>query len=267
MHALSLHHLTLLDATTEELVKIASELGCAHVCLFTTQPADGVGIRMVRDEDVDALRRKMDATNISVCGISSFPMLPNIDWARYEAGLERGARLGARVANIRIVDTDESRATDNFAKFGQLCRRAGIRPCIEFTGFHNINAVPQALRIIEQTGCGALTLDPLHIVRTGTPWETIVRLDPNLIGYVQICDGPLNATAAAAYQQEQAINRLPPGDGKFPLARLLSIVPPELPLSIEVPSRQLQERGLGPRERAREIVTRTRAHLASLGFV
>jgi sugar phosphate isomerase/epimerase len=267
MRALSLHHLAVTDVSPETLVEFAAELECSHICLITHLPGDAApGVPRVRDEDVEPLRRRMTDANIAALGITSFLFAPDTDVASFEPGLARGARLGAVCANSRISDTNEQRIADNFGVFAELCRRYDLKPCIEFTGYQKPDALPQALRIIHQTGHGALTLDPLHIARTGTPWAMLKDIDPTLIGYVQLCDGPLKATEEDYVKREPFLDRLPPGDGEYPLEKLLAATPPHYPISLEVPCIRLREQGLGPRALAREIVQRTRAHLASLGF-
>ncbi len=262
MYALSLHHLCVMDVSAIELIDIAAELGCPHVCLFTFQPGDALAMPLVRDGDVAAVRRRLRDTGISVLGTTSFALLPATDIASYEAGVERSAQIGAQHANCRIIDEDESRATDNFGRFAEFCVARGLIPLIEPSGYAFVDAQPQALRIIAAVGHGALTLDPLHITRTGTAWEAVEALDPALIGYVQICDGPLEAPADH-YMREGGVDRLPPGDGAYPLDRLLGVTPPGMPLSVEVPCQRLRDQGLAGRDLAIEIIRRTRAWLVA----
>ena len=254
-----------MDVSAFELVDIAAGLGCAYVCLFTYQPGTGFDIPLVRDEDVAPLRRRLRDAGVTVLGTTSFALAPDTDIAAYEAGVERSARLGAAHANCRITDPDEARATDNFGRFAEFCASRGLLPAIEPSGFGHGDAFPQALRMFAAAGHGILTLDPLHIIRTGTPWEVVEALDAALIGYVQICDGPLEARAED-YAREGGFDRLPPGDGDYPLERLLAVTPPDMPLSLEVPCQRLREQGLAGVELAAEVVRRSRALLAALGY-
>jgi sugar phosphate isomerase/epimerase len=265
MRKLSLHHLVLPELSAEALVRLAGELGCEHVCLFTQMPGDAAGLPVVGDGDLKRLGAVMRDVGVSAYGVTSFPLAPATDISVYRAGLERGAELGASRANVRILDPDPHRAADRFAQFGDLCRAWDILPCIEFTGFDAPAAVPQTLDIIRQAGCGALTLDALHVVRTRTPWTILEALEPTIIGYVQVCDGPLAATAAD-YEREGPLDRLPPGDGEFPLAALLSLVPQDMALCLETPSLQMRNLGLPPGEIAARIVSRTRRWLADLSM-
>lgn len=265
MHALSLHQLSVMDVSPFELVEIAARLECAHVCLFTYQPGDGIGIPLVRDEDLEPMCRKLRDAGVTTLGTTSFPLAADTDIGAYEAGVERSARLGAQHANCRVIDGDEARATDNFGKFAEYCARRGLLPAIEPSGFGNTEALPQALRMFERAGQGVLTLDPLHITRAGTPWEAVEALDRALIGYVQFCDGPLAGTAEA-YPREGGFDRLPLGDGEYPLDRLLAVTPPGMPISLEIPCRRLREQGLAGADLAAELVRRSRAWFAANDF-
>ncbi len=262
MHALSLHHLSVMDLSPAELIDTAAALGCPHVCLFTFQPGSAVSMPLVHDGDVALLRRRLRDAGVSVLGTTSFALEADTDIASYEAGVERSAGLGAQHANCRITDPDEARVIDHFGRFAEFCVKRGLVPLIEPSGYRNADAQPQALRIIAKVGHGGLTLDPLHITRTGTRWEAVEALDPALIGYVQLCDGPLEAPAEH-YPEESAFDRLPPGEGEYPLDRLLAITPPGMPISIEIPCRRLREQGLAGGELAAELVRRSRAWLAA----
>jgi len=264
MHALSLHHLSVMDLSPDELVDVAAELGCAHVCLFSFQPRGAFAMPVVQDGDVAALRRRLDDAGMSVLGTTYFALQADTDIADYQPGLDRSARLGARHANCRVIDRDEARTIDRFGRFAELCVARGLVPLIEPSGHGLRDAQPQALRIIEAVGHGALTLDPLHIARTGTGWEDVEALDPAMVGYVQICDGPAEA-GPDDYAREGSQDRLPPGEGDFPLERLVRATPPGMPISVEIPCRFLREQGYAGRALAAELIRRTRAWLELQG--
>jgi len=263
VRALSLHHLIAPEVPASELVRIAATLGCRHVCLFTQDPGAGLGFPVVEGEDVRELRRAMSRHAVSAYGIASFALTAEVDVAAFEPALARGAELGAARANVRIVDPDESRAAGNFAAFSRLGGRYGIETGIEFMGFGETDALPQAVRILRAAGCGKVALDALHVVRTGTSMAALRELDPDLIGYFQLCDGPLEGSADD-YAREGAFDRLPPGEGAFPLHALLALVPANLPISLEVPTTSLRAQGLSAEERARRIVEATRRLLAEM---
>ncbi|MNW17048.1 hypothetical protein D3C71_2160970 [compost metagenome] len=55
-----------------------------------------------------------------------------------------------------------------------------------------------------------------------------------------------------------------PGDGDCDLLGLLRALPADLPLSLEVPSRQLLEQGVGALERAQIAIDKARTLLARI---
>jgi hypothetical protein len=61
------------------------------------------------------------------------------------------------------------------------------------------------------------------------------------------------------------MNRLVPGSGEFPLRELVRALPPDLPMDVEVPSKDLQVQGIAPVERARLAVKASRDLLQESG--
>jgi sugar phosphate isomerase/epimerase len=176
-----------------------------------------------------------------------------VEIAAFAGGLARAAALGASVANVRILDDDAARSADNLGRLDEAARGHGIEVSVEFTGYGVPHILGWTLDVIRRAGCGKVSLDPLHIARTGVPIEAIRRLDPGMIGYVQLCDGPLKATRED-YGREGAYDRLPPGAGEFPLLDLLEATPPGFPLALEVPQERLLGKGASAMERARLAV-------------
>lgn len=263
MRELSLHHLMATEVSAVELVRIAAALNCRHVCLFTQDPGGAVQFPVVADADLPELRAVMDGCGVSAHGLTSFPLTPEVRVSDYAAGLERGAALGGTYANVRVVDADEGRATENFGRLCELAAPFGLEVGIEFMGFGAVDALPQALRIVRAAGRGRIAIDPLHVARTATPLSALQALDPSLIGYFQLCDGP-RVASAADYGREGAFDRLPPGEGEFPLAELIAIAPAALPISLEVPTQRWRDAGIPASERARRVVDAARRLLASL---
>ncbi len=262
MRSLSLHHLVASDASAVELIKFAAELDCAYVCLFTQDPKAQVSFPVIGEADMGDIQAAMRDTGVTAYGAASFGLSAGFDVADYEAALDRGARLGATRANVRILDFDEARATDRFGAFAELAARHAIKAGIEFMGYGATDALPQAIRIVRAVGQGGVAVDALHLVRTGASLESLRGLAPNEISYVQLCDGPLVAKPEI-YAREGAFDRLAPGEGAFPLHELLDIVGERQPLSLEAPAERLRLQGMSAFERARRVVEATRRLLAA----
>jgi sugar phosphate isomerase/epimerase len=264
MRELSLHQVIAPDASPAEMVRTAAALGCEHVCLFTQGTGGDFPFPVVGDADVPDLLRLMDSLGVSILGSTTFALTPTLVVDAYAGGFERSRRLGSRVANVRFLDAEQGRLTDNFARLAELAGRYGVELTIEFMGFGKREALDQALEVIRQAGRGKITIDPLHVVRTGVSLDALRRLAPDMIGYVQFCDGPLAGTPES-YAREGAFDRLPPGDGEFPLGEILALVPPGLPISLETPQEPARLRGVSVLERCRRSVDGMRRLIAAEG--
>lgn len=260
---LSLHHLVAPEITAAQLVRTAGAVGCSFVCLFTQDPAPPMRFPVVAAHEVDELRRVMSGEGVAAYGAASFALNSGTDVADYAAGLDIAARLGAKCANVRLLDSDDERVSANFASFVQLAADRGIVGGIEFMGYGLADALPRALRIIARTGAGGLAVDALHVVRTGASLALLRSIHPARISYLQLCDGPLSASADD-YAREGAFDRLAPGEGELPLAELVALVSQHQPISLEVPTARLRERGVDALDRAAHVVTATRRLLANL---
>jgi sugar phosphate isomerase/epimerase len=164
---------------------------------------------------------------------------------------------------VRIFDPDEARAIESFRRLGELAASYGLTPSIEYAAYKTPEALFDTLRIIERAGFGALSIDPLHLVRSEASFDVIRGLDPNLVGYAQLCDGPASATEAE-YQREMAEDRLAPGEGAFPLAEIVDLVPPGRPLSLEVLTQRERLAGVPAEARARCAVEAARKLLGGM---
>ena len=106
------------------------------------------------------------------------------------------------------------------------------------------------MRIINAAGCNSLdkaatlhghvnqpnlgiAIDALHLFRTGGTLEQLETMDPAIITYVQLCDGP-DFHLSGDYLDE-AMNRMIPGEGVFPLKNLAALLGPHVDIDIEVP--------------------------------
>ncbi|MFI6774344.1 hypothetical protein [Nocardia sp. NPDC050412] len=103
----------------------------------------------------------------------------------------------------------------------------------------------------------------MHLIRSGATPSDLATLDPNLIGYVQICDVPRYPTIPD-YMAESMTERLGPGAGELPLFEILSAIPPSTVVSLEVPQLTEARSGVSHYDRIRPAVEATRALLGRL---
>lgn len=177
--------------------------------------------------------------------------------------------VGARNVLCVSSETDDQHTAQ---RLRHLCERSGAngpRIVLEFLPITEVQSLQQALRIVAAIDhpLAGILVDSLHLQRTGGKPQELKNIDPHLLPYLQICDGPLINTdnSYEGLMEEALYGRLLPGLGKLPLASTLQYVDPALPLSMEIRSRQLNNDFPSSAEaRAKAVMTATRAFLHTL---
>ncbi|HEY6599864.1 MAG TPA: TIM barrel protein [Pseudomonadales bacterium] len=179
--------------------------------------------------------------------------------------IEAGGALGARNVLIVSVHPDATAATHQFAALCELAQQAGMRAVLEFLMITEVKSLAQALSIVQAAGhpAGGVLIDALHFDRCGASAADVRALDPKLLPYAQLCDGPASVERKdyQGYLTDAIDARSIPGEGALPLDELVRALPRDLPLSLEVRSQALRERHADPVERARVVLDGTRRWL------
>lgn len=268
MDRIGIERLCVFGMPPVEFVSLAADLDCRFI---------GVGLTPMRYynphaypqwslKDDPALRRAMVAAmrdqgvSISLC--EGFGIGPNGELADYAADLDILCELGGRRINVASIDRDLSRTLDGFAVLAELADARGIETTIE-VGPGPIRGLPAALAAVRHVGRSnfRLLIDTMHFFRFGGSVADIAALDPDVIGYVQLCDAPKVSTHAS-YMEEALHERMTPGEGELPLLDFLRVLPRDLVVSVEVPQRSLAQAGQAPRERVGRCVEAARRLLA-----
>lgn len=144
------------------------------------------------------------------------------------------------------------------------CAFTGRRCAVEFIPFLSaIEDTAQAVRLLRAVDnpAACLVIDSLHFFRSGAQWPALSELGAADIGAIQICDAPLQP-ASPDYREEAMFLRALPGYGELDLCRLLTALDAtgvDIPLTVEVLSRDLALQGAA--EAARRMAAATRALL------
>jgi sugar phosphate isomerase/epimerase len=196
-----------------------------------------------------------------------FGVRPAADVSTYQTDLELINELGARRINVASIDRDLGRTLDQFAKLAEMADVFGIETTIE-VGPGPVPNLATALNAVRHVGKPnfRLLIDTMHLIRSGSGAADIAALDPNVIGYVQLCDVPL-VSKHATYMDEALHERMVPGTGELPLVEILAALPKHLVIGLEVPQRSLAEAGIGPRERVSRCIDATRQLLQQAALV
>lgn len=234
MRPIGLDHLSLSDLGAVELIEVAAALGCAEVSLFVLPLPLGpyrdlINDRRARLEVLAALRD----TGLSVGVVEPFMLDAEPDWEMFKRTAEVAAELGGSM-NALGFDTDASRLRASVVRLAEIGRAAGARLVLEAFTLSQVRSQAAALALAREAGPDVgLTVDTLHVIRTGGCWADVVDLPPDRIAHVQFSDGPLIPPTDLLL--EATLERLPPGEGEFGLAELLAIIPQHASLAVEAP--------------------------------
>lgn len=257
-HQLSLEPLSLLDVGARETVDVAARTGFDYVSMVLHQPAPMLPADPIvtdvslRHETAAAMK----AAGIGLLNIECFNLTPEADPADFAAGLACGHELGARTATAILMENGDR--PDALAKYRRLCDMAAemdIRVNIEFFAMaRSMCSLDAAVAFARDAGRAnaGVTIDVLHLIRTGSSIAAMRAVDPGLIGGAQISDGPLIADPETALEEGGA-NRLVPGTGEFPLKEFVAALPRNIVIGVEVPLGRLIGK-VSPDERARMMI-------------
>ena len=190
---------------------------------------------------------------------------PGPDDPAHFAAIDAGAEIGARNVLVVSSEPDPARSAEKMARLVAHGRAAGLRVCLEFAAFTEVKSLGAALEIVTAAGADAgLLIDPLHFARTGSVPADLAGVDPHRLPYAQFCDAPASGPAPSdvpAIIHEALDLRLMPGEGGLPLSELLAVLPPAIPLSIELRSTALRDGWPDPGDRARVLLDAMRRWL------
>jgi sugar phosphate isomerase/epimerase len=251
-------------------VHLAADLGCAHISTGLT-PIDinphGYAPFNLRDDA--SLRREMNAAmrdrGVSISLAEGLTIKPGIEALARAVEFDAFAELGVKRINVVSIDPDWERTLDQFAVTVEMAAARGMESTTEFAPGLTVSDMSSALAAIRHVGRPdfRLLIDTMHFIRSGSRPADLAGLDPDLIGYVQLCDAPL-VSRYATYMQEAMTERLIPGQGELPLLEILKAVPCDRVVSLEVPLLSQAKAGMGPHERLRPAVAAARRLLEQI---
>ena len=270
MRKLGIEYISVFGLPPVEFVQLAADLGCAHIGTgLAPMPYNPHGYptwslmhdRPLRQRTIAAMRE----CNVSISVGEGLLVRPGVDVRDYAAPLDVMRELGVTRINTLSIDPDMSRSVDQLATLVHMAHAVGITTTLEFgprMAIADLRGAVVALRQVARPDF-RLLIDTMHLVRSGSGAADIAALDPDTIGYVQLCDAPL-VSRFSEYMDEAKYERMVPGTGELPLLDILAALPRHLPIGLEIPQRALAEAGVGPHERLGRCVEAARQLLARL---
>jgi sugar phosphate isomerase/epimerase len=270
MDRLGIEFLSVFNLPPVEFVGVAADLGCKYISLcLESLPYNPHNYPRYSLKTDAALRRETIAAmrdrGVAISLGEGFLITPKVDAQTYKADLDIMCALGVKRINMVSADPDLARTLDQFAILVEMADAAGVATTTEPVPAMTIGSLTTGLAALRHVNNPnfRLLIDTMHTIRSGSTAADIAALDPNLVGYAQLCDVPLVAKNPS-YLDEAMYERLPPGQGELPLRDLLKALPHDIVVSLEIPQRALAESGKGPLERLKPCVDGARRLLEAL---
>ncbi|WP_034997927.1 sugar phosphate isomerase/epimerase family protein [Beijerinckia mobilis] len=237
----SLAHLTVLSLTPPEMTVLAHKLGydSIGIRLMPASP-EGPAYPLMDDPSMlaETLARMAD-TGISVFDLEIIRLNETFDVKNYLSFFEVGAKLGAKAMLVAGDDPDESRLISSFAALCEAAAPFGLTADLEFMPWTKVPNLRCAIHVVKSAGCanGGILVDALHFARSDSHYEDLQMVPTEWLHYAQMCDAP----AKIPDTDESLIytarcERLLPGEGGIDLHGLFNRLPPQIPVSLEIPN-------------------------------
>ena len=251
-----------------QLVDIAADLGCRYISnVVQGQPLVPLGFAPYSLKDDVGLRKDLLAAmahrGVTISLGDGFLVLPGAEMRKFSTDLDVLAELGVPWINTVSLDPDLNRTFDQFAALTELAAQRGIQTAVEPVPGLTIADLPTALAAREHVGRPdfRLLIDTMHLVRSGYGAADLAALDPEHIGYAQLCDTTLQPRIDD-YSEEAIFERMAPGAGELPLHDIISALPTDIVIELEIPQRSLALAGVSPVDRLRPCVEAARLLLS-----
>ena len=268
MDRLALEFISALGMPPVQYVDLAARLGIGRIG-FAPSPiaANPHGYPAWDLRNDPALLRETKAAlgvnNVAVSLGEGFLIMPGMDIADAAATMDVMGELGAPMVNCIVMEQDRARAFDQFAQYAQMAATRGMLAALEYMPMMWPIDIHAAAAFVADSGASnaRVLIDAMHFYRGGSQATDLARVDPAMIGYVQICDVPMPAINPD-YGMEARDNRLAPGEGDLPLGELLAALPSDVTIGLELPMAARAAAGQGPEERLAPAIAAARALLA-----
>jgi sugar phosphate isomerase/epimerase len=260
---LSLDSLTLTDTQPQEAIRAAAEAGF-DACSLWIIPPPLFPSPLVTAEKARECAAILADTGVEVIALEVFDLHSMAGVEDCRPLLEMGARLGGKAAlAINFSNPDRVATAEILARFAEAAADFGLATNFEPVAGGKSQTLAEARDLILASGADVgICLDPHHLFRAGGAVADIAAMEPGLIRYVQLCDGPIPQPVEIA-ATEAVCERLYPGDGDFPLLDFLRASPRDVTLGVECPSLSRAQAGVSALEQAREAMASLRELMAA----
>jgi sugar phosphate isomerase/epimerase len=269
MDRLGIEMLSVFGMPPVEYVNLTADLGCRYITtgILGFAPINSLDYPPFSLRDEPRLRRDlsaaMDARGVSISLGEGLLIAPGVDVRSYAADLDIMAELRVPRINTVSLERDQARTFDELAVLTALAAERGIDTCVEPVVGLSIADLPSAIAALEYVDRDEISLliDTMHVARFGASADDLRAIPAERIGYIQLSDSTWQGRMAH-YAEEAMFERLPPGEGELPLLDMLSALPDDRVVGLEIPMRTRAEAGVSAYDRLRPCVASARSLLA-----
>ena len=246
-----------------DLIQVAADAGFNSVGLWI-EPGSNWNHRTTGEVLAKIHRTELTILDVEVIWLQPGPK-PD---PKHHRIIDIGKEIGAK--NCLVVSSDPDLENTKLM-FEDLCRRAegsDMRVCLEYMWVTEVKTMDDAMEVVQSVGhpLGGILVDPFHHERVGHAPEKVKEIPDQLLSYCQLCDVPQRGTITdeGEYFADALDGRLCPGEGALPLKELMSALPTNLPISLEIRSQHYRTKYEDPLARAKQIYKKSLNFLESL---
>ena len=271
MDRLGIEMLSVFGMPPIEFVHLAADLGCRYMTasMVGFAPVNSLRYEPFSLRDDAQLRRDllaaMDDRNVSISLGEGLLIAPGIDVRSYAADLDIMAELRIPRINTVSLEPDRARTFDELAALTELAAARGIVTCIEPVVGLSIADLPSAMAAVEYVNRDEISLliDTMHVARFGACADDLRSIPAERIGYIQLSDTTMQPRMKH-YAEEAMYERMAPGAGELPLLDMLTALPKDRVVGLEIPMRASAEAGVSAYDRLLPCVEGARSLLAEV---
>ncbi|NHO33413.1 sugar phosphate isomerase/epimerase family protein [Acetobacter fallax] len=226
-----------------DMITVAKECGYTGVSLRALRAAEGDNIpQLLQDQSLrQSVKHRAAAEGIILADMEIVRINEGFTVRSVEPFLDLCAELSVSAFLVAGDDPDLSRLTASFNALCEASRPRGICPALEFMPWTSVKDAKTALSVIEKSGAhnGKIIVDALHVARSSTTPDDLRAIPPERLACFQICDAPAGIPPTQEeliYTARQA--RLLPGQGGIDLHAIMEALPPDIPISVEIPNKE-----------------------------
>ena len=174
---LSVSPLTVFGAAPPDQVSAAAAAGFGAVGLRVWSAPDEEAHPLLADTPLRReTKARLEATGLEVLDVELIRLRTDSPPDEALRILDAGAYFGARFVLVVGADPDERRLAERYAAVCDAAAERGLRACLEFMLFSEVQRLADAVRIVDAAGHpdGVVLVDPLHLQRSGgSPAEMV----------------------------------------------------------------------------------------------